>query len=328
MNLTVLQPGVQTSVQDLGRWGHQSYGVSVGGAMDALAARLVNLLAGNPENVALLELAQVGPDLQFEADTLAAWSGGDFPARVRGEYVPPDRPFRIGAGEVLSFGLARDGLRAWLAVAGGLDVPLVLGSRSTWRRAGIGGHQGRPLVRGDLLRLGPITGWAAGLLRRLQAGGQRSTSWSIRPATLGKPGPPGVVRALRGPEWDWFTPRAQRLFLSSEWRVTEEADRMGARLAGPELEMKEAREMISSGVTAGVIQVPAGGHPLVLLAARQSVGGYPRLAVVASADLGKLAQLRPGDAVRFEEITLSAAHDLSLARERDLARARSALRQC
>jgi antagonist of KipI len=270
-------------------------------------------------------MAQTGPDLRFEADALVAWCGADFDAQLAGQPLARDRAVRVAAGETISFGLARGGLRAWLAVAGGIDVPLVLGSRSTYRRAGIGGLAGRPLAAGDQLRWG-AAGERAGALRgSLQAAGRRAAGWTVRPEFLGKPAAAGVARALRGPEWAWFTPEAQRAFFSAEWEATKEADRMGVRLQGPMLGLTKPREMISSAVNAGIVQVPAAGQPIVLLPSRQSVGGYPRIAAVAAVDLGRFTQLRPGDKVRFQEIPLATAHELYLARERDVNRLRLGL---
>jgi antagonist of KipI len=222
---------------------------------------------------------------------------------------------------VIAFGAAKSGLRAWLAVAGGIDVPPVLGSRTTYRRGGFGGHEGRPLRAGDWLRCGDASEWA----KNYQAKAPRFSAWSVRPHTLGKQAPAGVVRALRGPEWDWFTTDAQAKFLAAEWRVTKDADRMGVRLAGPVLSQMEPRELISEGVADGVVQVPAGGAPIVLLPSRQTVGGYPRIAAVATVDHERLAQLAPGAAIRFQEIALAEAHGLYLARERDLNRVRAGL---
>ncbi|MBA3849853.1 MAG: KipI antagonist [Opitutus sp.] len=321
MMITVLKPGLLTAVMDLGRPGYQRHGVVVGGALDRFAARVANTIVGNDENAALLELAQLGPELRFDVPAVVAWCGGGFEPRVGAEPLPRDRAVRVAAGETIGFGPAQTGLRAWLAVAGGIDVPLVLGSRSTYRRAGFGGFNGRPLQAGDRLRMGEMSGFA----RRLSATPVRAAPWSIRPDTLGNQAPVGTVRAMRGPEWDWFTPEAQRAFFSSPWTATKDADRMGVRLAGPELTLAEAREMISDGVNEGIVQVPAAGAPIVLLASRQTVGGYPRLAAVASVDLGRLAQLAPGQTVRFGEITLARAHELYLGRERDLTRVRTGL---
>ena len=323
--LKILKPGLLTTVQDLGRPGFQQYGIVVGGALDGFAARALNLCVGNDDNAALLEMAQTGPDVVFARDALVAWAGGEFDARVAGEPLPRDRAVRIAAGEVVSFGPARSGLRAWMAVAGGIDVPLVMGSRTTYRRAGIGGHEGRPLVAGDVLKSFEPAVWAKQVLASLQASGQRAAAWTVRPETMGRPAKPGVVRALRGPECDWFSKESQQTFFSVTWRATNEADRMGVRLKGPGLDRRRDGEMISSSVNAGTVQVPPAAQPIVLMPSRQSIGGYPRIGSVVSVDLGRLTQLRPGDPVTFEETTLAVAHDLYLARERDLARVRMGL---
>ncbi|MFZ5495864.1 MAG: biotin-dependent carboxyltransferase family protein [Verrucomicrobiota bacterium] len=324
--IQVLKPGLLTTVQDLGRPGYQQYGVAVGGALDAFAARVANLIVGNDENAALLEMAQTGPDLQFEREALVAWTGGDFGASVGGQPLPRERAVRVAPGETVSFGAARSGLRAWLAVAGGIDVPHVLGSRATYRRAGLGGHNhGRPLAAGDRLKTFGPGAWATALLASLRNRGLRASVWTVRPGTMGRPAPAGTVRAMTGPEWDWFSAEAQRAFFASEWEATREADRMGVRLHGPELTLGRPREMISSAVNTGVVQVPPSGQPIVLLPSRQSVGGYPRIAAVAAADIGRFTQLRPGEQVRFERIPLVVAHQLQLQRERDLTRARLGL---
>ncbi len=323
--IRVLKAGLLTTVQDLGRPGYQQYGVVVGGALDGFAARVANLAVGNEDNDAVLEMAQTGPDLQFTQETLVAWTGGDFEARIGGHPLPRDRAVRVAAGEVVSFGVARAGLRAWLAIAGGIDVPLVMGSRTTYRRANLGGHQGRPLVAGDELKTFPASERAVAVLGALTGSGKRATAWTVRPETMGQPAPAGTVRAMPGPEWDWFTDDAQRDFFSAGWEATLEADRMGVRLQGPVLTLVKPREMISSAVNAGVVQVPASGQPIVLLPSRQSVGGYPRFVAVATVDLGRFTQLRPGVKVRFEKITVAAAQDLWLARERDFGRAKLGL---
>jgi antagonist of KipI len=323
--IRVLKGGLLTTVQDLGRLGYQQYGIVVGGALDGFAARVVNLAVGNADNDAVLEMAQTGPDLQFTEDSLIAWTGGDFEATIGGQPLPRDRAVRVAAGEIISFGVARSGLRAWLAVAGGIDVPLVMGSRTTYRRAGLGGHKGRPLASDDDLKTFPASERAKAVLAALAGSGKRATAWTVRPETMGRPAAAGVVRAMPGPEWDWFTDHAQRDFFAGHWEATREADRMGVRLQGPALSLVKPREMISSAVNAGVVQVPAVGQPIVLLPSRQSVGGYPRLASVAAVDLGRFTQLRPGAKVRFEKISVAVAQDLWLARERDFGRAKLGL---
>lgn len=319
--IRVLKPGLLTVVMDLGRPGYQRHGVGVGGALDRFAARVANILVGNGEDAALLEIAQMGPELIFGRDTLVAWCGGGFEPRLNGEPLPCDRTVCVRAGETLWFGPARSGLRAWLAIAGGLDVPVVLGSRSTYRRAGFGGWRGRALQVGDELPLGTPSEWARARLHRAE----RFSPWTVRPHTLGQPAEPGTVRAMIGPEWGWFTRESQRQFFSAKWIATHDADRMGERLEGPALGLAKPRELISEGVNEGNVQVPAGGQPIVLLASRQTVGGYPRIAAVASVDLGRLAQLAPGDTVRFKQIALATAHELYLAREHDLNRVRAGL---
>ncbi|HVZ63559.1 MAG TPA: biotin-dependent carboxyltransferase family protein [Lacunisphaera sp.] len=321
----VRKPGLLTTVQDLGRPGYQRYGIVVGGALDRLAARTANLIVGNDDNAAVLEMAQTGPELTFARETLVAWCGGDFDARVGNEPLPPDRAVRVDAGETVTFGFARAGLRAWLAVAGGIDEPIVLGSRSTYRRAGVGGHRGRALAEGDELQVFPAGERAGLVLASLRGQRRRTTTWTVRPDTLGQPAAAGVVRAVRGPEWDWFGPEAQHVFFAATWQATREADRMGVRLDGPALALVKPREMISAAVNAGVVQVPPAGRPIVLLPSRQSIGGYPRIAAVAATDVRQFAQLRPGDPVRFQEISLAEGHRLYLARERDLNRVRTGL---
>ncbi len=324
--IEILKPGLLTTVQDLGRPGYQRYGIAVGGALDGLAARVANLLVGNDEQAALLEIAQLGPTLCFTADMLIAWCGADFDVRIGDETIASDHTVRVAAGETLHFGPARKGLRAWLAIAGGIAVPAVMGSRSTYRRAGIGGVAGRALVARDGLETGVLSTWAQRVLASMQARQQRSSSWAVCPENIGLAARPGFVRAMPGPEWEAFTPAAQVAFYSTEWQATAEGDEMGLRLAGPVLELAMPREMISSAVNAGVVQVPASGQPIVLLAGRQSVGGYPRIAAVASVDLGRFAQLRPGDRVSFLRSTVAEAHALYLLREQDLQRARLGLR--
>jgi antagonist of KipI len=294
--------------------------------LDAFAARVANLIVGNDDNAAVLEMAQTGPELQFERDTLVAWCGGEFPAMINGQPLPRDRAVRIVAGDRVDFGVAPSGLRAWLAVAGGIDVPLLMGSRATYRRAGLGGHNhGRPLAAGEKLATFAPGSWASGLTTALAKHGQRASVWTVRPGTLGSPAPAGTVRAMIGPEWDWFNNDAQREFFSAAWEATREADRMGVRLHGPELGLHKPREMISSTVNTGVVQVPPSGQPIVLLPSRQSVGGYPRIASVATVDIGRFTQLRPGEKVRFTRIPLPLAIALQLQRERDFGRVRMGL---
>lgn len=326
MSLSVIKPGLVTTVQDQGRPGYQRFGIAVGGAVDAFAARVANLVVGNDDQAAVLEAALIGPELRVETDLLIAVCGADFRVTLDGVPVAFDRPVAVRAGGLLRFGSARTGARAWLAVAGGIAVPPVLGSRSTYVRARLGGHEGRPLVAGDRLPVGEPSAWARALLAQLLAKGPGAGApWSVRPGTLGRVAGGARVRVVRGPEWENFGAFSQQTFFAATYSVTKDIDRMGMRLQGPALSLRQPRDEISSAVNVGVVQVPPSGQPIVLLAGRQSVGGYPRIAVVVRVDLGKLAQFKAGDPIQFEEITLRQAHELWLARERDFERVRSNL---
>lgn len=325
MSLTVLKPGVLTTVQDQGRPGLQSQGIPVGGAVDAFAARVANSLVGNPDGAAVLEMALVGPELRAEADLLVALCGSGIEMKVAGEAMLSDRPTLIRAGETAAFVARRNGARAWLAVAGGIDVPLVQGSRSTYVRGRMGGFEGRPLIAGDKLRLGAPSDWAAALRRQLVTVNRRQVTWSVRPETLGRIGGSAEIRTMRGPEWGLFSPESQTGFFREAYAVTKDADRMGLRLEGPALALRQPREEISSGMNVGIVQVPPSGQPIVLLVGRQSVGGYPRIGAVATVDLGRLAQSKPGDRMQFREITVAEAHHLLVARERDFSRVKTEL---
>jgi antagonist of KipI len=312
--IEVLRGGMLTTVQDGGRRGYQRLGVIVGGAADSFAARVLNLLVGNPADAAVLEMAFAGPKLRFEIASFIAWGGADFIATLDGRPLSKNRPVPVPAGGVVDIPTAKSGAMAWLAVAGGLDVPLVMNSRSTDLAGGFGGFEGRALKSADRLELGAAT-------RVPDCGG----TWAVIPERLVAVAGPGVVRVMRGPEWEWFSDEARKSFVQTPWEVTKDGNRVGVRLHGLPLTLAEPREMISSAVDHGVIQVPPSGQPIVLGPDRQTLGGYPRIGVVATVDLGKLAQLRPGDSIKFHEIQVREAHDLLLRRERDLAVAAACL---
>ena len=327
MSISVLAPGLLTTVQDLGRFGYQKNGVVLSGALDAEALRVANILAGNPENYAALELTLRGPTLRFEADALLALTGADLAASIGGQPVPRGRPVAVRAGATLAFGAGPRPGRAWLAVAGGVAVPLVLGSRSTYLRAALGGMGGRVLRAGDVLPVGEWMATSQRLFTQLapaKTAGWAAAPWHAAPTPTPRPGSGLTLRALAGPEYEQFAPASQRAFWAETFTVTTEADRMGCRLRGPALARPAAAELLSSAVVPGTVQVPGGGQPLLLLADCQTTGGYPRLAQVISADLGWLAQALPGVRLRFRQVTLAEAQDLYLVREerlRALARA-------
>ncbi len=306
--MTVIKAGTLTTVQDLGRAGMQAFGVPEGGAMDRLAARLGNLLVGNDEAAAVIESTLRGPVLQFAIDVEIALTG----ARVAG--LPWGRPFRVGAGEIISLETLEGGARVYLAVAGGFEAPMVLGGRSTYLRSGLPGFMGRALRAQDTLALGSA---------RTASPSTRPGQWYVSTASFQPPG--AAVRAVRGPHAEGFAPATWRTFESATYSLAAQSDRMGLRFQGPPLSREGGGEMVSQGVVAGTVQVPPDGQPIVLMADRQTIGGYAHLATVISVDLPKLAQLRPGADVRFEIITMDEARRLAVRREQEVARLRVAL---
>lgn len=304
MSIRVLRSGLLTTVQDLGRWGKQRYGVVVGGAMDPFALRMANLLVGNDEGAAALEMTLLGPTLQFEQDALIALCGGEFHAKLDDNILPVWRPVFVPRGTSLNVGSAVSGTRGYLAIAGGIDVPHVLGSRSTYLHGKFGGHEGRALQDGDLLSIVELT----------LAVSPQSCNWrigSLIPAYDDNP----TLRVILGSEFDWLTSTSQERLFAAEFEVTPQSDRMGYRLSGPPLQFNSPRELISEGVCPGTIQVSADGQPILLMADCATTGGYPKAACVASVDLPLAAQLRPGARLRFAAISLEEAQSLIRQRE-------------
>ena len=286
MTIRVVEPGLLTTVQDRGRWGSQALGVPVAGAMDGVSHRLANLSVGNEPGCATLEATLVGPTLEFLDETTFAVAGAEFELRLDGRRVPGHTPCRADRGSQLQLGRRGGGARAYVAVAGGIDVPLVLGSRSTDLASGLGGLAGRPLRAGDRLRVG------------------RWTGPRVPPVP---PAPPfalpsgGVrVRVTVTPDEGRFPPRAMEVFGRARFTVGPESNRMGYRLRGPSIELIETGPLLSSATPVGTVQVPPSGHPILLMADRQTTGGYATIATVISADLPLAGQLAPGDWIGFE----------------------------
>ena len=304
MEMTITRAGMLTTVQDLGRAGFRAAGVPSGGAMDALALRVANLLVGNQENAAALEVTLVGPELIFSKDSVIAVTGAEFPG------VPAWQPLKVKAGEPVKLGASVKGCRGYLAVAGGLEIAAVLGGRGTDLRGGFGGFEGRALRDGDVLRVNPAE-------RSVEA------HWRIDERILPEYSAAPIVRVLRGAHAEEFGGS----WLGVEFKVTPQSDRMGLRLAGPALVRTDGAELPSSAVTPGTVQVPPDGRPIVLMADAQTIGGYPQLAHVISVDLPLMAQLRPGDTVKFQAVSLDEAHQLVLARDYALALLREGLAQ-
>ncbi|MFG6497071.1 biotin-dependent carboxyltransferase family protein [Fictibacillus sp. UD] len=320
--IKITKPGLLTSVQDLGRYGYQKYGVITSGVMDTTAHRIANLLVGNDEKEATLELTLLGPDMEFSEDTLISICGGNLSPSINGKSVKLWRSVLVKAGSKLKFGGCKTGCRAYLAVAGGFDVPEVMNSKSTYIRAGIGGHNGKALQNDDELPVGKhseLSRQISGVLaeevkENLFAEMQWTISSDFIVSSVSKPN----VRVMKGRQYDWFSTDSQMKLFTEHFEVTSQSDRMGYRLKGPELSLQNEQEMLSEAVSFGTIQVPSEGNPIVLLADRQTTGGYPKIGQIATVDLSIMAQLKPGDKVQFVEVSHEVAQQLYLDREKKL----------
>ncbi|KEQ25492.1 5-oxoprolinase subunit C family protein [Paenibacillus tyrfis] len=330
MSMQIVNPGLLTTVQDKGRFGFQRQGVIVSGAMDMFALRAANALVGNEDNAAALEITLMGTVIRFESDSLISICGGNLSSAIEGEPVPLWRPLLIREGSMLEFGPCRSGARAYLAVAGGIDVPPVMHSRSTYLRAGIGGHEGRALKADDRLGCGLPSEPAAGYLKARQSA-LRTRRWLAAEWFMGNEALPAygndpVIRVIRGREYDAFTEESQAAFVTRSFRISPQSDRMGYRLQGETLAFKESLETLSEAVSFGTVQVPPEGNPIVLMADRQTIGGYPRIAQVITADLPVLAQAKPGDSIRFAEVSLREAEELYIRKELEFERLTRAIK--
>ena len=300
--LKVLRPGMLTTVQDLGRWGHQADGVPVAGPMDPYSHRLANRLAANDDDAAAVEVTLVGPEFEAVGDVSCAVAGAVFELTVEGVPVPTGRALDIRHGHRLRFGRRIAGARATLAVRGGIDVPLSFGSRATSTIAGMGAFGGRPLTRGDMLPAGLLP--AAPPVKEA--------------APLALPQGGARLRAMAGPHEAMFPADTVDLFFSARFTLMPSSNRMGYRLEGPPIMRVQQTELLSAATPVGSVQVPASGHPIVLMADRQTTGGYPRIATVISADIALAGQLAPGDWVQFVPCTRSEAMDALRRLERRL----------
>lgn len=312
-SLHIIEPGVAATLQDCGRPGSQRFGVPLSGALDAVSLRIANILAGNPPCTAAIEILGAGLALEVETESVTlALAGTAAPLTLQGGRaavrVPPSRSVTAQRGDIVRIPPPKDGAVCYLAVEGGFAVPPALGSVSTYRRAGLGGFQGRALSAGDRLplRLAVSSREPAGLDADIRA--------------------PKVLRVMRGPNMDYFTPGAFQTLFASEYKMGAASDRMGLRLQGPALDRAIAGELPSEGTTAGGLQVPSDGQPIMLLADRQTTGGYPRIATVIGADIAAAGRLAAGMAVRFEEVSREEAVRLLKAQREWLASLPSLLR--
>lgn len=316
MTIKVLQPGLQTTIQDLGRFGSQKFGVIVGGAMDAVSLRIANLLVGNEEAEGALEITLFGTKLAFQKDQLISITGGNLQPTIDGQTAPMWRPVSVRKGSTLQFKAASTGCRAYLAFAGGLDVPTIINSKSTYLKAGIGGFEGRSLQKGDLLTCGTPTAIGKSLIEQLQT--KESLPWFVNHNFLSSINKEQAVRILQGSEFERFDEASRNAFLNESYTISTESDRMGYRLEGKSLFLAEEFELLSEAVTFGTIQVPANGQPIILMADRQTTGGYPKIGQVISADLPRLAQLQPMAQIQVEFVSMKEAESALIRQEQIL----------
>ena len=302
MGIVVQHPGLLTTVQDTGRWGYQHLGVPVAGPMDVASHRLANLLVGNDDRAASLEVTLAGPELHFEESGVVAVTGAEFAAQLDGVDVPMHTSCFVRRGQTLAFGARTSGARGYVGVAGGIDVPPVLGSRATHMASGVGGLAGRALRMGDRLSTGEVgsatyAGRSASPVIPLSADGAR-------------------VRFVPGPNQDRFDDAELDRFEKTRFTITTESDRMGYRLEGSTLAVRDGGELISRAVVHGTVQVPPNGRPIVLMADRQTAGGYPSIVTVISADLPVVGQLSAGQWIEFTRCTQRQALEALEALER------------
>jgi biotin-dependent carboxylase-like uncharacterized protein len=294
--IRVLDPGPQTTVQDAGRRGQLRYGIPPSGPVDARSFTIANRLVGNADADAGLEFTLIGPRLRAEAPCAVAVTGADSPVTVNDAPAAAWTTLALRAGDVVKVGPARAGVRGYVAVGGGIDVPPVLGSRATYLRGRLGGLEGRALRRDDVLHHG-----AAARVRVRAVAARAIPDWRAEP----------VLRVVLGPQADRFTDEGIAAFLGGTYEVLPQSDRMGARLSGPRIAHARGHDIISDGIAPGAVQVPGDGQPIVLLVDRQSTGGYTKIATVCSFDIARVGQAKPGQRVRFSAVDVAEAQRLS-----------------
>jgi antagonist of KipI len=301
MTVRVIKSGMLTTVQGRGRYRFAHFGISPAGGADPLSLRIANLLVGNDEFAPALEMTLLGATLEFEEETLIAITGAECECTLGQDSVPASEVIGVPAGSVLQCGSTTDGARCYLAVRGGFDVPMVMGSASTDLRGRFGGVEGRRLRGGDILRIGSEV---KSPTRRLRAGALDSLQNS------------GPIRVTRGAQHDWFSAESYAGFLSVTYAVSEQSDRAGLRLKGDSITPLEKKQLLTDGIPLGAIQVPQDGQPIILFVDQQTTGGYPKIANVIAADMHRIGQLRPRDQLQFAEVSISEAIEALRAQER------------
>lgn len=316
MSVKVTNAGLLATIQDLGRYGLQKYGIIVGGAMDPLALRLANMLVGNKENEAAIEVTMFGTELYFENDHVVAITGADLEPKInRTTTAPMWRPFLMKKGDSLKFNNINSGSRAYLSISGGICVPSVMGSKSTYTQAKIGGYKGRALKEDDTLKIGKYSDQAKVLYKYLKRE-KTDLNWFIDYSYIYDVESSAEIRVLKGSEFHLFTESSQQAFLNSSFEISLNANRMGYQLDGEKLELSNRTELLSEGVTYGTIQVPNNGQPIILMVERQTIGGYPKIAQVITVDIPRLAQMSPKDTITFKVVSIKEAEELLMEREK------------
>jgi len=300
----ITNPGLFTTVQDLGRWGFQQFGMPVSGAMDSYSFKVANLLVGNNPDDACLEATFLPPHFEILSDTIMAVAGGETELLINDNVVDSYCNHYLKSGDNIQINPITKGCRLYIAFSGGIDVPVVMNSRSTYLRAKVGGFEGRPLKAGDKIFT---------CNKKIKFNPRK-----VHTNVLLDYNTEQTIRVIEGTEINYFSSKGVKTFLNSTYTISNQSDRMGYRLEGDIIEHKQSADIISSGISNGAIQVPGDGHPIIMLADRQTVGGYTKIANVISADLPILGQLIPGDKINFEMITLDVAHKILKEQEQSL----------
>lgn len=293
MSVKVVIPGPLTTVQDAGRYGYMNSGIGTSGVMDEVSYKKANYLVGNENGEAVLEVTLFGGTMEFTEDTIIAVTGAAMDVKINEKPVEMYRAQQVKAGDVLSLGMVTAGCRTYVAFAGGIDVPVVLGSRSTNLKCKMGGYKGRALAAGDIFEIGE--------------NGRKYEALKDRMARPDVYTSPITVKVIEGPQEEYFTEAGKKTFYNETYTISDQSDRMGYRMEGAPIESVNGTDIISDGIALGSIQVPTNGKPIILLADRQTTGGYAKIATVCSFDIPKLVQGKPGDQVRFQKISLDEA---------------------
>lgn len=303
--IRIISSGPLTTLQDLGRFGYMEYGFSPSGAMDIPAAKIANILVDNSENDAVLEMTMFGITAVFEVDSVISLTGGDFSPLLNNEPISNYAAIYVKTGDTLKLLSARTGCRCYMAVAGGFDIPLVMGSFSTNVKSSIGGYKGRKISSGDVLPLRHSTETIYKIENR-----KYESKYNYQSSIS--------VRVILGPQDDFFTKKGLDTFLSSQYLVSSDSDRMGIKLKGPKIQAKDKYDIISDGISLGSIQVPSSGEPIIMMSDRQTTGGYGKIATVITADIPLLAQAKMNDTIDFNVISIKEAQKILRKQEKQL----------